>query len=408
MNASMWDATISVASSSNFGPDWDMVDIDPSQPAYAAFIKPKEMTVRRTEYSTFGRDIKTAEKGIIDDGYAVAESSYKWLNRDQNQKVQPRPRIRDYFGRRVATPGPLDYNALDAVKTTHYRHHKAKIYGKWKNTVFLSDKVPGPASYVLPDALNVAPVKQLLPGETIKKKIKKSYEPSIKELRDAQFLDPGPCTYKPDYTKVVTTRQRPIMRPRSRVASSRIVLDLRNIEIDPTSTKEHAKKLNVDDLGLKRGLVVPGPATYADYTLNEPRPYDNFKHTSTKETLGERRKFKVGGRLDDDDDRRGPGHYKEIYKHLGEFDVRFKPSDRVRSTMKTTSALPGSVPWPHLVPPSNRSKIKSNQLSANYNSAYSFPKHKQTFLKEMGSIRNRSNVQNMVQHFDPAKATMKT
>jgi len=398
----MWDATVSVASSSNFGPGWDDVDIDPNQPAYATYFHPVALRQKKTRHSTFGRAQKMDYKVPKDDGFALAEAAETWLNRDVNDKMRSRPRILQHFGKVDVTPGPLDYDATTAAKTLQYRHKTAEVRGRWKEkTRFTEDMVPGPGQYKLPSQLNVTPPR---PQWGKKKKKQPESGPTMKELKALIDQTPGPGKYRPDYKNVVSAIPRPVMRPKKRVAKSRVVLNLRNLDI--LSTEEMAKEVGVRFKGLRKAETSPGPGQYVDI-MKQPRPYDGFKHTSTKDILGERRSYVVGG--NNEVSTVGPGQYEQGVPFSAE-DRRVKWStEAIREKMGQTTAVAGTVPWLHLVAKADLSKIKSQQLVETYKSDYSYPKPRQvTGVLPMGSVRFNTTVQNYTQHFDFSKATMKT
>ena len=397
----MWGTTVSVASSSNFGPDWDDVDIDPRQPEYAGFFHPEPLFKKKTRHSTFGREQKVGRRQPKDDGYARVEASDTWTNRDANEKRLPRARVTQSFGKREVTPGPLDYDATSSKKAIQYRHSKAMVLGKHRIvTPFTVVHTPGPGAYDLPSQLDVAPVKKMLH--------KNFLEPNgmtIGELRAHMYQSPGPGKYRPDMTKIsrIPVRARPVMRPKQRVAKSRTILDLRNLDI--LSDDTYAKETGVKFKGLRMAETSPGPGQYIDI-MKEPRPDDGFKHTSLKDKLGVRRAYMVGG--NNEVNPVGPGDYIQA-PDFGCEDVRVKWStSEIRSKMKLTTAVAGTVPWPELVSRADLNAIKSRQLAGSYTSTYSYPKHTTSMLKPMGSIRFKSIINTVPQFFDVSKATMKT
>ena len=443
----MWDATVSVASSSNFGPDWDDVDIDPSQPAYASYFHPKKLRRRQGLVRTFGKARKTDDPKPNDDGYNIAESSEMWKNRDINDKRLPRPRIVQHFGKVHTEPSALDYDTMPAIKKTLFRKPEAIMFGKWKEkTTFTEEVTPGPGAYSLPSQLNLA---RVLPEPNKKKKMKAS-EPTLKQLRAEMYSEPGPGKYRPDLTKKsgIPVRPRPVMRPRDRRGKGRMVLDLRTLDVlsnneeyemllgigvgvnisvdgveekqEKQEEKEEKKKkeeeegeaqrakeesaMQEDAVVLRRAQTSPGPGEYVDI-MTMPRAYDGFKHTSTHDILGLRRSYIVGGK--NEVNRVGPGEYEQG-SDFGAFDFRLKWSSQdVRDKMKRSTAIAGTVPWPSLVSKAELTKVKSRQLVENYTSEYGFPHKASERILRMGSKRFNSVVPQTEQHFDFAKSTMK-
>ena len=394
MSASMWDATVSVASSSNFGPDWDDIDIDPNQPNYRAFVHANPLRQKMQLVNTFGRDAKSSEKAIVDDGYALCEAAPEWKNRDQNEKMRSRIRIASRFGKVETIPCPLNYDIEPAAKCLQFRSPKCMIMGKWDRSLIKTDG-PGPGAYNIPSGVDIAPVNKIL---TTGKK--KTPGPSIKELRESLAISPGPAAYyhnKAFHKAIAYNIPRPVMPPRKRHGQGRVVLDLKSLDI--CSNEKYAEKLGVPKL--RKEQDKPGPGAYETF---DPRPYDNSKVTSTHDNLGERRDFIVG---QPELSAVGPGQYEQIYSTFGEFDFRYGPSKEIRGKMKATTALQGNVPWPSLVPKDDLAKIKSKQLGEKHKSHYSYNKKKQSFHAPWGT-RTKSTVQNCVQYFDPSKATMKT
>jgi len=267
-------------------------------------------------------------------------------------------------------------------------------------TPFTVVHTPGPGAYDLPSQLDVAPVKKMLH--------KNFLEPNgmtIGELRAHMYQSPGPGKYRPDMTKIsrIPVRARPVMRPKQRVAKSRTILDLRNLDI--LSDDTYAKETGVKFKGLRMAETSPGPGQYIDI-MKEPRPDDGFKHTSLKDKLGVRRAYMVGG--NNEVNPVGPGDYIQA-PDFGCEDVRVKWStSEIRSKMKLTTAVAGTVPWPELVSRADLNAIKSRQLAGSYTSTYSYPKHTTSMLKPMGSIRFKSIINTVPQFFDVSKATMKT
>ena len=90
----------------------------------------------------------------------------------------------------------------------------------------------------------------------------------------------------------------------------------------------------------------------------------------------------------------GPGQYNlDPINRFGIPETTPIASDATKQKMKTSSAVVGTnVPWPELIDKEQVKRVKSNQMTVNYKSQYSFPKPKSTMILMKGSIRNKGNM----------------
>ena len=375
----MWDATVSEASTSNFGTDWSQLDITPDQPAYANYVHPKPLRRKALTWSTFGRGYKgdRDSKKSKDDGFRRAEDSINWKHVDQKGTLNPRPRIAKMYGKMEEEPCAANYYSLEAAKTTFYRWPVAELGSKHRKKP--QDNTPGPGSYQLPSGIELSPER--------KKRDPKAAEKDIKLPSEKEYW-PGPCKYRPNFEtqSQFLSNPRPSMPPKQRKGNSRVVLNTRNLDL--MSNEKFANTLGVKFKGLRKSQELPGPGSY-DIAIHNPDKI--HKVNSRKDTIGEKRTYVIGQA---EVNPVGPGQYNlDPINRFGIPETTPIASDATKQKMKTSSAVVGTnVPWPELIDKEQIKRVKSNQMTVNYKSQYSFPKPKSTMILMKGSIRNKGNM----------------